>query len=57
MVQYLLKLYKIKGYTHMTLGVDTDNYTAVHLYEKFGFKVYATDEDEYGEFYKMIAEL
>lgn len=57
LVQYLLKLFKIKGYTHMTLGVDTDNYAAVHLYEKCGFKVYATDEDEYGEFYKMIAEL
>lgn len=43
------------GYSQMALGVDIDNYTALHLYRKKGFNnIIAECEDEYGKFYKLL---
>ena len=42
----------------MALGVDIDNYSAIHLYKKKGFTtLIKEDEDEYGRFYKLLKEL
>ncbi len=57
LLKYMITLCKEKGYRQITVGVDTDNLNAVHIYKKFGFAVYETDTDEYGEYYKMIKEL
>ena len=54
MTDYLIDKASEWGYREITLGVDCDNERAIHVYEKKGFKVYAKDKDEYGEFYKMI---
>lgn len=46
------------AYSEMALGVDIDNYNAVHLYQKKGFKtLIKEDEDEYGRFYKLLKKL
>ena len=50
----MIALCKEKGYQQITVGVDTDNENALHIYKKFGFETYETATDEYGEYYKMI---
>lgn len=57
MLEHMIDLCKEKGYQQITVGVDTDNKNAIHIYKKFGFKIYETDTDEYGEYYKMIKQL
>lgn len=57
MLKYIIGLCKEKGYQQLTVGVDTDNENAVHIYKKFGFEIYETDTDEYGEYYKMVLDL
>ena len=54
---FLLDKAKEMGYREIALGVDCDNENALHLYKKKGFKIYAQDKDEYGEFYKMLKKL
>ncbi|MGN0532029.1 MAG: GNAT family N-acetyltransferase [Eubacterium sp.] len=54
LLKYMIALCKEKGYQQITVGVDTDNKNAIHIYKKFGFKIYETTTDEYGKFYKMI---
>lgn len=57
-LDYLIEQAKEMGYSEMALGVDIDNYNAVHLYQKKGFKtLIKEDEDEYGRFYKLLKEL
>lgn len=56
-LKFIIKLYKQYGYSEITLGVDCKNSSAIHIYEKYGFKVYEAAEDEYGKFYKMIKNL
>lgn len=50
----MINLCKSKGYKFITLGVDTDNENAIHIYKKNGFKIYETDIEKYGKYYKMI---
>lgn len=50
----MINLCKSKDYKFITLGVDTDNENAIHIYKKNGFKIYETDIDKYGKYYKMI---
>ena len=57
LLNYMIKLCKEKGYQQITVGVDTDNENAVHIYKKFGFEIYETATDEYGEYYKMILRI
>lgn len=57
LLKYMIALCKEKGYQQITVGVDTDNINAVHIYKKHGFKTYETATDEYGEFYKMICSI
>ncbi len=57
-LDYLIEQARIMGYSEMALGVDIDNYNALHLYQKKGFKtLIKEDEDEYGRFYKLLKEL
>ena len=53
-LKQMINLCKNKDYKYITLGVDTDNANAVHIYKKNGFKIYETDIDKYGKYYKMI---
>ncbi len=58
MLDYLFEQAKKSGYTEMALGVDADNYSAIHLYKKKGFDtVIKEDEDEYGKFFKLLKKL
>lgn len=46
------------GYTEISLGVDTDNVNARHLYEKKGFTTILYEgADEYGEYVKLLKKL
>ncbi|MDV2683990.1 GNAT family N-acetyltransferase [Alkalihalophilus lindianensis] len=57
-VDYLIDYAKNLGYEEITLGVDTDNLHARHLYEKKGFTtVVYLGEDEYGEYVKLLKKL
>ncbi len=56
-LKYIIELYKKYGYSEITLGVDCENSGAIHIYEKYGFRIYEDAEDEYGKFYKMIKNL
>ncbi len=57
LLKYMITLCRKKGYRQITIGVDTDNKKALHIYEKYGFSIYETANDEYGEYYKMICIL
>lgn len=57
LLKYMISLCKEKGYQQINVGVDTDNKNAVHIYKKYGFEIYETATDEYGEYYKMIKQL
>ncbi|MRG86006.1 GNAT family N-acetyltransferase [Salinibacillus xinjiangensis] len=57
-VDYLVDYGEQLGYEEITLGVDTDNTNARHLYEKKGFTtVLYIGEDEYGEYVKLLKKL
>ncbi|RXY98892.1 GNAT family N-acetyltransferase [Fictibacillus sp. S7] len=57
-LDYLIDYAKRLGYKEITLGVDTDNLNARHLYEKKGFtNVLFIGEDEYGEYLKLLKKL
>lgn len=57
LLKYMIDLCRDKGYQQITVGVDTDNENAIHIYKKFGFVAYETAADEYGEYYKMLAAI
>ena len=51
--QFILDLAKEKGFEELALGVNCDNDAVFSLYQKLGFAVYDTAEDDYGKFYRM----
>ena len=55
--QFILDLAKEKGLKELALGVNCDNTAAVSLYQKLGFAVYETAEDDHGKFYRMEKKL
>lgn len=58
LIDYILEKIKEMGYKEATIGVDKDNLSALHLYQKKGFtNVIFEGEDEYGEFYKLMKEI
>ena len=57
LLKYMIALCKEKGYKQITVGVDTDNSNALHIYKKYGFEIYKIGTDEYGKFYKMICSI
>jgi ribosomal protein S18 acetylase RimI-like enzyme len=58
LLDYLLQEAKTLGYAEMSVGVDTDNAPARHLYEKKGFTtVLFEGKDEYGEYVKLLKRL
>ncbi len=57
LLKYMIELCKGNGYQQITIGVDTDNKNALHIYKKSGFAIYETATDEYGKFYKMMKKL
>lgn len=57
-LDYLIEQAKSMGYKEMALGVDIDNFSAIHLYKKKGFTTLLKEsEDEYGRFYKLLKEI
>ncbi|RDW15115.1 GNAT family N-acetyltransferase [Oceanobacillus chungangensis] len=57
-LDYLIDYAEQLGYEEISLGVDTDNSSARHLYEKKGFtNVLYMGEDEYGEYVKLLKKL
>ncbi|WP_237389746.1 GNAT family N-acetyltransferase [Bacillus sp. USDA818B3_A] len=57
-VDFLIDYAKQLGYEEITLGVDTDNLNARHLYKKKGFTIVLYfGEDEYGEYVKLLKKL
>ena len=58
LIDYILEEIKKTGYKEATIGVDKDNVSALHLYQKKGFTNILFDgEDEYGKFYKLMKEI
>ncbi len=58
LIDYILEQIKEMGYKEATIGVDKDNTSALHLYQKKGFtNVIFDGKDEYGEFYKLMKEI
>ncbi len=58
LIDYILEEIKRLGYKEATIGVDKDNATALHLYQKKGFTNILFDgEDEFGKFYKLMKEI
>lgn len=58
LIDFILKEIKKMGYKEATIGVDKDNSSALHLYQKKGFtNVLFEGKDEYGEFYKLMKEI
>ena len=52
---FLIEKAKSMGYSEITIGVDKDNVSALHLYNKFGFtEVLFEGEDEHGEYLKLM---
>jgi diamine N-acetyltransferase len=57
-LDYLIDYAGKLGYEEVSLGVDTDNLNARHLYEKKGFtNLLCIGEDEYGEYVKLLKKL
>ena len=57
-LSFLIEKAKDMGYKEITLGVDKDNYNALHLYKKFGFNEILFDgADENGEYLKLMKKL
>lgn len=55
---FLIKKAKSMGYSEMTIGVDKDNFNALHLYNKFGFtEVLFEGEDEHGGYLKLMKRI
>lgn len=57
MLKFMINKAKIMGYSEISVGVDTDNDTAIHIYKKYSFQIFETAQDEYGKYYKMLLTL
>lgn len=53
MLKYMISRAQKMGYSEITVGVDCDNYNAVHIYKKAGFTVFENAQDKQGKYYKM----
>ena len=54
----MIEKLKCDGYKEITVGVDKDNFAAIHLYRKKGFtKVLFDGCDEQGEYFKLLKTL
>lgn len=57
-IDFLIDYAKRLGYEEMSLGVDTNNINARHLYEKKGFtNVIFLGEDDNGEYVKLLRKI
>ena len=57
-LDYLINKAVQMGFGEISLGVDKDNQSALHLYRKKGFnEVIFEGKDEYGEYYKLLKKL
>ena len=57
-LEFLVAKAKEMGYSEMTIGVDKDNVTALHLYKKYGFtEVLFDGADENGEYFKLMKRI
>ncbi|MBO5896036.1 MAG: GNAT family N-acetyltransferase, partial [Clostridia bacterium] len=57
-LEFLINKAKETGFSEMTIGVDKDNETALHLYRKYGFtEVLFDGADEDGEYYKLMKRI
>ena len=58
LTDYLIKYAAELGFEEISLGVDTINSAAIHLYEKKGFtnRIFQ-GTDEYGEYIKLVRKL
>lgn len=57
-LEFLIRKAEEMGFSEMTIGVDKDNTTALHLYEKFGFtEVLFDGADEHGEYFKLMKRI
>lgn len=57
-LEFLIDKAKDMDYSEMTIGVDKDNVTALHLYEKYGFtEVLFDGADENGEYLKLMKRI
>lgn len=55
LIDYIVNEIKNLGYSEISIGVDKDNETALHLYKKKGFdKIIFDGADEDGEYYKLL---
>lgn len=55
---YIFEYCKNLGYKEMSLGVNLDNYGAIKLYHKLGFKeILLVDKDEYGKYMVLLKKL
>ena len=55
LVDFMIEEIRKMGYKEISIGVDKDNTTALHLYRKKGFtNVIFDGADEYGEYYKLL---
>ena len=58
LIQYIKNIAKELNYEEISVGVDLDNYKALKLYVKNGFKtIISVDKDEQGEYAKLLMNL
>ena len=58
LVDFMIDEIRKMGYKEISIGVDKDNTSALHLYRKKGFTSVIFDgADEYGEYYKLLKTL
>ena len=58
LIDFMIEKLKCDGYKEITVGVDKDNFAAIHLYRKKGFtKVLFNGGDEQGEYFKLLKKL
>ena len=53
MLNFMVERAREMGYSEITIGVDCDNHSALHIYKKAGFKRFETAQDEQGRYFKM----
>lgn len=56
-LKYLIGLAKRMNFCEISIGVDADNFRAIHIYKKAGFEVFETAKDVNGKYYKMLLKL
>ncbi len=55
---FLIEKAKEMGFSEMTIGVDKDNETALHMYRKYGFtEVLFDGADKDGEYFKLMKRI